>query len=171
MARFSWWGCGIFLAAALLSAGCRKKPVAATPVAVPNPAPAATAPDPHLGGARQTGHAHTIVRRGMERVEAQNQLHQIGIFYRLYKDEMGRDPARLEDFLNYIQRDARREYESLKTGYFVLNLKQPATPTSVLAYEKEPYTDGTRLVLMGDCAVVKIMSDAEFQAALKGSPR
>ncbi|HJT77810.1 MAG TPA: hypothetical protein VJ739_11475 [Gemmataceae bacterium] len=161
----------LILVAALVLTGCRKTSVATTPVAVPNPAPAATAPDPHLGGARQTGHAHTIIRRGMERVEAQNQLRQIGVFYRLYKDEMGRDPARLEDFLNYIQRDATREYESLKTGYFVLNLKRPPTPNSVLAYEKEPYTDGTRLVLMGDCAVVKIMSDAEFRAALPAGDR
>lgn len=171
MARSSPWLCSLLLAAALLPAGCRKKPVATTAVAAPNPAPAAAAPDPHLGGARQTGHAQTIIRRGMERVEAQNQLRQIGLFYRTYKDEMGRDPARLEDFLNYIQRDATREYESLKTGYFVLNLNRPPTPSSVLAYEKEPYTDGTRLVLMGDCAVVKIMTDAEFQEALKAGQR
>jgi hypothetical protein len=160
----------LILVAALVLTGCRKKSVVTAPVAVPGP-PVSTAPDPHLGGAAQPGHAKTIVRRGMERVEAQNQLRQIGIFYRTYKDEMGRDPARLEDFLEYIKRDATREYESLKTGYFVLNLKSRPTATSVLAYEKEPFNDGTRLVLMGDCAVVKIMTDAEFQAALPASDR
>jgi len=103
----------------------------------------------------------------MDRAEAQNQLRQIGTFYTTYRTEMGQTPAKLEDFLTYIQRDATREYQSLKSGYFTMNLVANPTGETALAYETTPYTDGTRLVLFGDGNSVRIVSAADFEAALK----
>jgi hypothetical protein len=100
----------------------------------------------------------------MVRQEMQNALRQIGIFYRLYATENGKPPARLDDFLDYIQNEGRLEHRALTDGVLVLELVAEPGSNTVLAYEKEPYTDGGQLVLLGDAAVRK-MSAEEFEAA------
>jgi hypothetical protein len=93
-------------------------------------------------------------------------LRQIGTFYLLYRNDLNRSPASLKDFVAYIKRDAPRESQALEEGHYVLVLNVTPTSSTVLAYERNAYTDGSRLVLMGDGSV-KLMSGPEFQAALR----
>jgi hypothetical protein len=164
------------IVAALVLPGCRKPPPAtsgpaAAPPAVaqadaPQPAPA---PAPHLGGALP-GKAQTRVREVMDRTEAYNQLHQIGIFLLAYNNENGHYPTRLEDFLADIKRDARREHESLQTGYFVMTLNPRPAAGTVVVYEKDPDTSGMRLVVLADGSVQR-MNEAQFKAAVPAAEK
>jgi hypothetical protein len=162
--------------AALVLPGCRKPPPAssgpaAAPPAVaqadaPQPVPA---PAPHLGGAGQ-GKAQTRVREVMDRVQAENQLHQIGLLLKNYESQNNHYPTRLEDFLEDIKRDARREHESLKTGYFVMTLNPRPTPGTVVVYEKDPDTSGMRLVVLADGSVQRL-NEAQFKAAVPAAEK
>jgi hypothetical protein len=129
----------------------------------------APAPAPHLGGA-PPGKAQTRVREVMDRAQAENQLHQIGIMLQAYNTENGQYPTRLEDFLNYIKNDARREHESLQTGYFVMTLNPRPSAGTVVVYEKDHDTSGMRLVVLGDGSVQR-MSEAQFQAAVPAAQK
>jgi hypothetical protein len=134
---------------------------------VPAPAPADIKPAPVPANPLAPGApapAKTGVRRVMVRQEMQNVLRQVGIFYQLNLTENGRAPARLDDFLDYIKTEGRKEHQALKDGVLVLELTSNPGSNTVLAYEKEPYTDGSRLVLLGDTAVRK-MSAEEFEKA------
>jgi hypothetical protein len=111
--------------------------------------------------------AAMAVRRGIDRQRAQNYLAQIGLFYHTYYAEFGRTPTTMDEFVNYIKRDAQQEVKALQDGLLTLNLKAGLSSEVVLGYETEPYTDGSRLVMMGDKSV-KIMSAQEFQS-VKGN--
>lgn len=157
--------------------GCRKKPAAA-PETVPGTAPKSSSPKKEVpitqlpplspqekrasvssGGGNSAAMA---VRRGIDRQKAQGYLQNIGLFYHQYNAENGRSPAKLEDFLNYMQRDYPQAATALKEGLLTLKMNAPLSSDAVLAYETEPYTDGSRLVMMGDKSI-KMMSAHEFQ--------
>jgi hypothetical protein len=161
---------GLLLAAAHLT-GCHRK---ATPPAAPPAAPVAPAagapgapadaPAPHLGGAGP-GKAQTRVREVMDRVRAETQLRTIGQFLGIYKTELNRYPNTLQELLDYIKTDARQEHESLQTGYFVFAPSQNPTSQTIVIYEKDPDTNGMRVVLMGDGSVQRL-SEEQFKAAM-----
>jgi hypothetical protein len=167
-----WIGAGA-VAAALVLSGCQKPTPATPPLAAPPPAAApqtgTPAPTPHLGGALP-GKAQTRVREVMDRVQAENQLKQIGTFLQTYSQENGHNPTRLDDFLNYIKRDATREYQSLQTGYFVMTLNPRPGAGDVVVYEKDPDTSGMRLALLGDGSVQR-MNEAQFKAAVPAAEK
>jgi hypothetical protein len=136
----------------------------------PAPAPAvAQAPAPHLGGA-PPGKAQTRPREIMDRVRAETQLHSMGQLLQTYHGEFNRYPARLEDFLEYIKRDAPHEYESLRTGYFVMTLDPRPTGDKVVVYEKDQDLNHMHLVLMGDGSVQRMTED-QFQAAVPAAKK
>jgi hypothetical protein len=83
---------------------------------------------------------------------------------------MGRSPSNLKDFGDYIKRDAPQIYQALQEDRYVVTWNANLSSNTVLAYEKAPYTDGSRLVLMGDRSV-KIMNAQDFQQALQASGR
>jgi hypothetical protein len=107
--------------------------------------------------------AAMAVRRGIDRVKAQNYLGNIKTWYHTYNAENGRSPAKLEDFLAYIRRDGQAEAKALQDGLLTLKMNSPLSSDVVLGYETEPYTDGSRLVMMGDGSI-KMMGAAEFQS-------
>jgi hypothetical protein len=168
MARRSTWFLGSVILAALLAGGCRpprpSPPAPAPAAATPPPAQPATAPAPHLGGALP-GKAQTRVREVMDRVQAENQLRQIGIYLKTYESESTHYPTRLEEFLSYIKTEAHREHESLQTGYFVMTFEPRPTAGTVVVYEKDPDTSGMRLALMGDGSVQRLTED-QFKTAV-----
>jgi hypothetical protein len=106
------------------------------------------------------------VRRGMDRGKIQGWLKQIGTFYISYNADFNRSPRTLEEFKNYIKRDAQAEVKALEDGLLTLKLNAQLSSNTVLAYETEPYRD-MRLVLFGD-GHVKMMNTQDFQAALNG---
>jgi hypothetical protein len=101
----------------------------------------------------------------VDRLVVQNTLQQIGLFYHLYLTDIGRPPARVDDFLDYIRTDGRLEYRALKEGSVVLELIPTVDSTAVLAYEKDPAADGTRMAVMGDTSVQRLTAE-EFERAL-----
>jgi len=79
--------------------------------------------------------AAMAVRRGIDRVKAQNYLSNIKTWYHTYNAENGRSPAKLEDFLAYIRRDGQAEAKALQDGLLTLRMNSPLTSDVVLAYE------------------------------------
>lgn len=145
MRAFTRWGT-VLVAAALAGAGCVK--VDTEP---------ATDQKPGVG-------AH--VARGKERQENQNLLRQIALLYQIYHTNLGGARPDLEAFKEGIRKEARKEYEALQEGRFVMRPITNLGSTTVLAYEKDPDLNGNRLVAFAD-ATVKLMSEQEFQAALQ----
>ena len=147
-----------------------KKPAPETPKptepgeAKPAPAEIPAAPEPPPAEPRRAP-ARPGVRGVLDRLLVQNTLQQIGLFYQLYLTEFGRPPARLDDFLDYIKKDGRLEYRALKEGSLVLELTPDPGSNTVLAYEKDPGADGSRMAVMGDTSVQR-MSAEEFEKAL-----
>jgi hypothetical protein len=114
--------------------------------------------------------ARNDVQRGAQLRVNENLMKQIGLFYQFYRNDHDGQPPRTEaEFKAYLQSDpnARNEVEAFNKGWIVLVLDPPPNSHQVLAYEKEPYQNwGNRIVLLGDGSV-KVMVEAEFQAALK----
>jgi hypothetical protein len=141
---------GALLAAVLLPAGCTRSR-GAPPATTQQVAPESTRPG--------------RVKRVLDKTKAREYMHQIGIFYHTYVAENGKPPAKLDDFLEYIKRDSRNEYQMLKDGNFLWNAKAGTDSNKVLCYEKDPDLDDNRIVLMGDGSVQQI-STADFDKAL-----
>jgi hypothetical protein len=152
------------LAAAMFLTACDAR----TPPPTTAAAPKSGAQAPVVGGPPAA--AQGAVRRGIDRQTAQAHFGQIGIFYHQYNAEMGRSPASLKEFDTYIRRDAPQIAQALQEDRYVVVWKANLASNNVLAYEKAAYTDGSRLVMMGDKSI-KIMSAQEFQRALQAAGR
>ncbi len=156
------WLVGIWIGVLLV--GCEQRTTSTPSAAASKGAPGAPSP------AGQPAAAQGAVRRGIDRQTAQAHFGQIGIFYHQYQAEMGRSPANLRDFGDYIKREAPQIYQALQEDRYVITWKANLSSNTVLAYEKTPYTDGSRLVMMGDKSIT-IKNAQEFQKALQGSGR
>lgn len=144
--------------------GCAKKKRA---VAAPE-SPAANPLKPQPGGAPAQG----VVRRGAQRQVNQQLLRNIGQYYVLYRTENGRAPRSLQEFLTYLKSDPNARTakvpQALESGWVVMVFSPEPSANQVLAYEKEAFQQfQNRLVLFGDGNSVKLMTEPEFQAALK----
>lgn len=118
------------------------------------------------GGGGGGGNAAAMaVKRGAANQEMRGEFRNIGQFYQQYVSENGSGPRKLDDFLNYIQRDSPAIYKKFKDGIYTLNLQGKPSSNSVIVYETEAWNDGTRNVGMGDGSVTK-MNDAELKQAL-----
>ena len=155
-------------------AGCKKKPATENPPP-DNETPISKLPPVNSKAekerrARVGGDAGPSaamdVRRGMDSQKARNYLDQIGKFYTIYFNEFGRAPKTLEEFENYIKRDAQAEVKALEDGLLTLNLKATLSTNVVLGYETESYR-GMRAVVFGD-GHVQMMNEQDFKAALSG---
>ena len=162
-----WRAChiaGMVLAALIVlsaPAGCTKKKVGES-----EPTGNPLRPDP--GGAP----ARNVVQRGVQRQVNQQLLRNIGQYYELFRTEKGRGPRDLAEFLNYVKSDpnaqAAKVPQALEDGWVVMVFTPNLSGDKVLAYEKEAFEQfQNRLVLFGDCSSVKLMTEPEFQAALK----
>lgn len=168
MIRLDAYRIFVFLIAVLMSAppsiGCAKKKEAAK-----TEEPAGNPLKPQPGGAPAQG----VVRRGAQRQVNQQLLRNIGQYYTLFRTERGRDPQNLEEFLTYLKSDPNARTanvpQALESGWVVMVFKPNLSGSDVLAYEKEAFQEfQNRLVLFGDGNSVKLMTEPEFQAALKG---
>jgi hypothetical protein len=168
----------VLVGAALLAGGCRKskqQAQATTPAPPAATSSAAQAPHPQGGGGREVspggGGAVMAVRGAVDRTKAENDLKQIGLFYQQYADTNGKPPANQQDFLGYIQREARELAQHLQDGWYVVYWKvNPATlpagtSNTVLAYQSDLPTSGG-MALMADGSVQR-MTAQQFAAAPK----
>ena len=143
------------------AAPARPVPDAGKPAPPPPDAAPAPAPPPDARPAP----AQPGLRRVLDRLVVENALKQIALFYHIYLTDIGRPPARLDDFLDYIKTDGRLEYRALKDGSLVLELTPEVSSTAMLAYEKDPAADGTRMAVMGDTSVQRLTAE-QFEKAL-----
>ncbi|HKI34100.1 MAG TPA: hypothetical protein VKA46_19765 [Gemmataceae bacterium] len=151
----------VVLVVTLGACGCKNKNKDTAPETGGNPLRLDQA-----GGAPAQG----VVRRGAQRQEIQGILENLAKYYELYRGENGRPPKSLQEFRAYLASDpnARKLVEAVDKGWLVWVFDPPPNTNQVLAYEKEEFEQfHNRLVLFGGGAV-KLMTDAEFQAALKG---
>jgi hypothetical protein len=106
------------------------------------------------------------IARTIERPAVQNDLRQLAIFYKACQAEFGRVKS-VEQFKNYIKRDAPKLYRALEKGVYVIVPNVKAGSNNVVAYERAPDSAGQHIVAMGD-ATIRTMTTAQLQAALKG---
>lgn len=116
--------------------------------------------------------AQTFVGRGAQRQENQQLLRSIGQYYVIFNTEKGRDPRDLKEFVDYLKSDPNARTaklpQNLEEGWVVMVFGANNSGSQVLAYEKEMFqAHQNRLVLFRDSSV-KMMTEPEFQAALKG---
>jgi hypothetical protein len=136
---------------------------------------AATEPEPagnplNLGAAGAP--AQGVVQRGGQRQVNQNLLQNIGKYYTLYRNENGRAPRNLQEFLTYLKSDPNARTanipQALENGWIVMVFTPEPSSNQVLAYEKEVFQlHQNRLVLFGDGNSVQMMVEPDFQKALK----
>ncbi len=174
---------------AVLLAGCNKNKQAEAPPPAPAqaqakpkpPAPTQQASKP--APTRVTGEASSsssvvntgsggggnsaamAVRRGADNQTMRNDFRNIGQFYQAYVAEHGSGPKNLEEFLAYIQRDAPAIVKRFRDSTYTLNPQAQMSSNSILVYETNAWTDGTRNVLMGDGSVQK-MGEQQIRQAL-----
>jgi hypothetical protein len=111
--------------------------------------------------------AQSDVLRGTQKRLVEGMMKQIGLFFNTYVTEMGRPPATVEEFKEYIKRDGRNEYTAIDKGQIIFVPNVPASSKRILAYEKDKYEKwNNRVVLFGD-GRVETMEDTAFQTALK----
>jgi hypothetical protein len=100
----------------------------------------------------------------MDNAKIRNFLHQVGVLYA----GSTKPPTDAKAFFEENKRDLPREgIEAYEQGYFVTNFGPRTTGHTLLVYEKEGYTDGSRLALFADGSVEMLTPD-QFQAAQKG---
>lgn len=106
-----------------------------------------------------------------QRPVSQASMKNIGEFYRSFREEHRRPPKDLAEFLASFGRDeiSQQVASPLEGGLVVMVFPANPSPKTVIAYEKELYGEANdRVVLFADGSV-KLMNDADFQAALKGN--
>jgi hypothetical protein len=145
------------MAAALLVAGCKKHwPTDDT--------------RSNQGGGGGGGNVAAHVVRGRDLQKVRNDLGQLAKLYQVYVTEFGRPPAKWEDFKTYIQRDAPKLVQDIEEGKYVVRWGAPASPGTLLAYEKQVDLRDNQVVVMGDGSVSS-MSSQQLQAALQSPGR
>jgi hypothetical protein len=175
MTRYVGFTAGVLLVLALGASGCRKPAgvnanagggqnqpgvAPANPGGNPPPQPAGGG-----GGPAPQNAGGMDVKRTINKGGAMNELHQIALFYQQFNTEMGRSPGKVEEFIDYIKRDAPRATKNLQDGAYVLVLNARMGSNSVLSYEKEPDRNGIQYVALGDGSVQK-MTPEQLKAAL-----
>jgi hypothetical protein len=146
------------LGATLLLAGCAKD----TPSSAAAPRPAPPEPEAPAPATFTRGKGVMDVR---SREPVRNDLRQMGLAIIADYAGTGKGPAKVEDLQESLK-EVPKGYQALKNGQLVLVPNAALTSNSILIYERDTETDGTRLVLKGDGSVA-MMRAAEFQAALK----
>lgn len=158
---------GVLLAALMLvplPIGCAKKKRAASTPEEPTGNPL----KPEPGGRT----SQTFIGRGVQRQVNQQLMVSLGRYHLIFNTEKGRDPRDLQEFIDYLKSDpdarTAKLPQALEGGWIVMQLTPGNTGNRVLAYEKEMFqAHQNRLVLLKGGAV-KMMTEPEFQAALKG---
>jgi hypothetical protein len=173
----------LLLVVALGFAGCQK-PAAPPPVAAqanppkpegaakndqgkPQMPPVAKQPAPKSGGSTGGGNSAAMdVLRGKERQVNQGYMENIGLYYHLFFNDRGRAPRTLDEFVSYWERDHPKAAKAIKDGTITIVMNAPLSSNVVIAYESEAYTNGLRLVMMGDKSI-KMMNNQDFQNVLR----
>jgi hypothetical protein len=83
----------------------------------------------------------TSYRARVDRIERRNEMRQIGLFYQQYATEFNRPPARVEDLVDYIKRDAPGIVQAINEKYYFIVVGVRAG-NGIVAYEFDPDQNG-----------------------------
>jgi hypothetical protein len=108
---------------------------------------------------------NTNIRLRVERTARLNELRQMGLFYTQYRTEFNRPPATVQDFTNYIKRDAPAIVQAIDEKYYVV-LPKVSADSGIIAYERDPDSAGRHGVVDSSGAPRDITTD-ELVAAVK----
>jgi hypothetical protein len=123
-------------------------------------------------GPKTTGQAPNVVIRGMELQEVKNAMKQLGLAYHNYLGTVSpKGPPNREALRDFYEKSATID-KLLKEGTVVfiwnagIQQMPQGTSNTILAYEKDSYQGGLRVVLYGD-GTVEMLDEAEFKAKPK----
>jgi hypothetical protein len=106
------------------------------------------------------------IRARVDRSERLNELKQIGSLYQQYVVNFNKPPATVQDFTEYIKRDAPGIKKAIDEKYYIIVPKVTAG-SGIVAYEFDPDTNSRHgITLMGGTAHDD-MTTQELVAALK----
>jgi hypothetical protein len=151
------------LLAALWLTGCNKQSAQNT---------ATQQPTQQQGGGAQSligappGPAQGAFRRGLEIQAAKGPMDNIKLYLPLYKNDHGRNPRSLKEFIDYVQRDHPQLAKLLQDEQLTLVLKDNMPGDALRAYMAYADGAGNRLVLT-EAGEIKVMHQRDFDAALK----
>ena len=94
-------------------------------------------------------------------------LREIGRFYNLYFNDLGKPPSNQAEFTEYLKRDAPKIAQALQENLYVIVPRVNPSGSVILAYEYEKDNRGFRFFVRGDGSVDK-MTEEQLQAALQG---
>ncbi len=165
----------VIVALAALSVGCPKQTPTHPANAGPQPGQVAGPPQQGPKGADAlipgNGPGVNGGRGAVERTKIANDLHQIGIFYKIFETDNGRAPANMQEFLDSIRNDSNKIAASIQNGTIIVywNVRGSALPNgagnTVLGYDAAvPRSGGC--VLMAD-GMEKSMTAEDFAKAPK----
>lgn len=106
----------------------------------------------------------TGIRARADRPARMNELRQIALFYVQYRDTLNRPPKTVQDFTEYIKRDAPGIVQAIDEKYYVLvpNVRGDG----IVAYERDPDQNNRHAVAHASTPVEEI-STQELLAQLK----
>jgi hypothetical protein len=113
--------------------------------------------NPLLGGPKAGAGG---LRRTVDRPKVRNDLDQLYKFYNLFINDLGHAPKTLDEFKEYIKRDAHQLYQRLSEGYYGLVVGTRPAGNSILAYERVPDASGDHIVIRGDHSLDTLKTDA-----------
>jgi hypothetical protein len=116
------------------------------------------------------------IPRAMDVQEVKNAMKQIGLAYHNCVTSNNKAPTKLQDLMQFLERNAMIEQMLADGGPVVLIYgvrpqdMTDGSSNTLLAYEKDADNRGLRVVLFGDGSV-DMLPDDEFQAKPKAQPR
>jgi hypothetical protein len=116
------------------------------------------------------------VARGIDIQDVKFMFKQIGLAYHNYYSEKGRGPAKVQDLMMHLEKNAVYEKALSEGGFivFIWNVGIPemvqGSSNTILAYERDHDEKGFRVVLYGD-GHVDVIDDVLFQQAPKAQGR
>jgi hypothetical protein len=108
---------------------------------------------------------NTNIRLRAERPARQNELRQMGLFYFQYRTEFNKPPPTVQDFVNYIKRDASAIVQAIDEKYYVV-LPKVSADSGIVAYERDPDSAG-RHGVVDSSGAPRDISTEELVAAVK----
>jgi hypothetical protein len=135
-----------------------KAPIRPVPeVNLPKPPPPPPKPNydkVQIGeGKRQAGG----IRVRINRVERLNELRQIGLFYQSYRTEFNKAPQTVQQFTEYIKREANQIKQAIDEKYYVL--LPNVQGGGIVAYELDPDTNQRHGVVTANGEADEISTD------------
>ncbi len=132
------------------------------PPAKPQPPPEKKPPPKDIGEGKRVTDS---IRARADRPGRLNELRQIGLFYAQYRDTFNKPPRNVQDFVEFIKRNAPQIKKAFEEKYYflVVNVRD----NGIVAYEFDPDTQGRHGVAeMGGRSHDDMTTD-ELVAALK----